>query len=416
MTPSDTPGPSSPKIEDEDEEMASGSEGESDDGKTWCICNGPDDGRKMINCDGCENWFHLKCLKIPDQVGDLIKDFFCPACTTETHRTKYNPHCSSKPCMKPARIELYPKGEWKYCSDDHGRRFAREAMKRLRAEGGATRGGVISGPELRNMLESVSTEEEWKRLGEKPGLDANKMRELRKKSEASVGGMAQVENISAIASPMPILPGQETPIETVEITDTDVHMRGGGDEDMAFDEEFFDPSQFDEQLLNEDEMSRIIDIEDEKAKAKATMQLYRAKAELLNSIKEKNTLLHAAINSIEKRNLMCGFDTILALNDAELASFLSLQPNNTLAAPEVDAAKLASNDKLLGPYERPGSLDGWHSTCIRKKCVKHGEWNKIFKEDTRYQAFLANRMVEKLENEEREIRSVAQVRAMVDEE
>lgn len=413
-TPSGTPGATSPKadVEEDGEEEGSSSEEESDDGKTWCICNGPDDGRKMINCDGCENWFHLKCLKIPDHVGDLIKDFYCPACTSAENRTKYNPHCSSKPCMKPARIELFPKGEWKYCSDDHGRRYARDALKKARDDEEASRGGELNRGELLNMLEQTQGTDEWRRLGQKPRVDAAKMMELKQKTEG------QPEQFSAFESPQPTLPSQETPIDTVEQGDEDVHMRGGGGEQMdeILDESLFDPGQYDEQLLNEDEMSRIIEIEDEKAKAKATVELYKRKGELLNGIKEKNAILLSQISALEKRSMMCGFDSILALNDPQLVAFLETKEDSTFVVPEVDTVKLASGDKLFGPYKRDDGVDAFHSTCTRKKCLKHGEWSKIFKEDTRYQAFLANRMEEKLGNEEREIREVAQVRAMVDDE
>src|SRR5690606_17815250 len=56
-----------------------GSESESDsekdeDKKTWedrtadpnlyCICRQPDDGKPMICCDLCGEWYHARCLKL----------------------------------------------------------------------------------------------------------------------------------------------------------------------------------------------------------------------------------------------------------------------------------------------------------------------------------------------------------------
>lgn len=34
------------------------------DSPTYCICRGPDNGRLMVCCDVCEEWFHCDCVKI----------------------------------------------------------------------------------------------------------------------------------------------------------------------------------------------------------------------------------------------------------------------------------------------------------------------------------------------------------------
>jgi len=30
----------------------------------YCICRCPDDGKLMVECEGCQEWFHASCLKL----------------------------------------------------------------------------------------------------------------------------------------------------------------------------------------------------------------------------------------------------------------------------------------------------------------------------------------------------------------
>lgn len=53
-----------------------------DDEEHFCICNGPDDGRPMIECSNGRacvmNWFHLGCVgmgvdEVPEEQGLLVR-------------------------------------------------------------------------------------------------------------------------------------------------------------------------------------------------------------------------------------------------------------------------------------------------------------------------------------------------------
>lgn len=46
----------------------------------FCICRKPDNGDLMVGCDGCDDWYHFKCMKIDIKYQELIARYFCPYC------------------------------------------------------------------------------------------------------------------------------------------------------------------------------------------------------------------------------------------------------------------------------------------------------------------------------------------------
>ena len=48
--------------------------------KTYCICNKPDDGFMMIQCDSCLEWFHCACVHITKHQAGAITTYICPIC------------------------------------------------------------------------------------------------------------------------------------------------------------------------------------------------------------------------------------------------------------------------------------------------------------------------------------------------
>ena len=52
--------------------------------KTYCICEcDGNDGRFMVACDGCNNWFHPSCIGTTKQEVEKVKNFYCPKCREE---------------------------------------------------------------------------------------------------------------------------------------------------------------------------------------------------------------------------------------------------------------------------------------------------------------------------------------------
>ena len=150
--------------------------------EVYCICKQPDDGRLMVGCDGCDDWFHFSCMKIPEEYRDLVYSFYCPYCqagitgkkveaagkdgTVALPKTLWKRKCRLKSCYKPCK-----EGS-KYCSEEHGMEYIRDALGRLQhgvAVGDSPHGGKkIKDPrsDLRDMLiHSGGSIEKFKVLG-----------------------------------------------------------------------------------------------------------------------------------------------------------------------------------------------------------------------------------------------------------
>ncbi|KAK2462116.1 hypothetical protein APHAL10511_006579 [Amanita phalloides] len=50
-----------------------------------CICDGANDGRQLVQCDGCDTWYHLQCIGIRniDELGREEDPWFCHSCTRD---------------------------------------------------------------------------------------------------------------------------------------------------------------------------------------------------------------------------------------------------------------------------------------------------------------------------------------------
>ena len=46
----------------------------------FCFCNKPYDGTRMIQCDSCKNWFHIKCVNIKWKNITADKEYYCTNC------------------------------------------------------------------------------------------------------------------------------------------------------------------------------------------------------------------------------------------------------------------------------------------------------------------------------------------------
>ncbi|KZZ90029.1 PHD-finger motif containing protein [Ascosphaera apis ARSEF 7405] len=150
----------------------------------FCICRTADDHTWMIACDGgCDDWFHGKCVNIDEGDSELIDKYICPSCQERDGKhTTFKPMCRYPSCRKPARAtDARPS---KYCSDEHGEILILNEEGVDRSEppnysdgdedtedeptlqpDAASRGGILSAPELKALIEIVKSAVEFRNLG-----------------------------------------------------------------------------------------------------------------------------------------------------------------------------------------------------------------------------------------------------------
>jgi hypothetical protein len=46
----------------------------------YCSCHKPDDGKFMICCDSCQEWFHGRCVQVTQKAADRTAFWACPEC------------------------------------------------------------------------------------------------------------------------------------------------------------------------------------------------------------------------------------------------------------------------------------------------------------------------------------------------
>ena len=178
--------------DDDDEEM---DEGDIDDDDVYCLCRKPDTGTFMIGCDGtCDDWFHGKCVGIEERDKNLIDKYICPNCQKAgIGRTTWKRICRREGCRLPAKIGKSKSGKdgSKYCSEECGVRYFREMVAKTRgreetAKNRASRrkssivsherppidddlgarGGLLAAGELKALVNSSKSAEDFKKLGE----------------------------------------------------------------------------------------------------------------------------------------------------------------------------------------------------------------------------------------------------------
>lgn len=120
----------------------------------YCICRKPDvEGELMISCDGCDEWFHFKCMRLNNNRQALIAKFFCKFCAWKgVGETLWKRKCRVERCWEPIRPES------KYCSEEHAVSYIRQSLLQREA-----RAGDCSQEELVSIVAYVG--EDYAKLG-----------------------------------------------------------------------------------------------------------------------------------------------------------------------------------------------------------------------------------------------------------
>lgn len=94
--------------------------------EVYCVCRKPDHGGElMVGCDGCEEWFHFKCMKINVKNQKLIDSFFCKFCQWQgVGKTKWHRKCRVESCYNPIRKNE----KSKYCSEECGLEYLKTRL------------------------------------------------------------------------------------------------------------------------------------------------------------------------------------------------------------------------------------------------------------------------------------------------
>lgn len=89
----------------------------------FCICRQPDLGEIMVACDGCEEWFHMRCAALDTRLAPLIAQFYCEFCLWQNKgSTLWKRKCRLGSCYEA----VLPHS--KYCGDQHGQEYLRAAL------------------------------------------------------------------------------------------------------------------------------------------------------------------------------------------------------------------------------------------------------------------------------------------------
>ncbi|KAG9947309.1 hypothetical protein KCU85_g5778, partial [Aureobasidium melanogenum] len=358
-----SPARSSPDVDGNGDQDMSGDDGEEEEGGAisdtdlYCICRKPDTGTFMIGCDGgCDDWFHGKCVNISEKWKTLIDKYICPFCEERgVGETTWKRMCRRNGCGLPAQVS----NNSKFCSERCGQLFFQgliaERTRQITGGDLGARGGLISGNEVKSMIQVCPTVEALHNFNN--------------------GSISPVPGSS---------PGA---------------MR----DESAEDETLFSH----ESALNDIERERIDQITNLRATARARHSLLRDKLKFVTMLKTVASRLadHRAV----KPKDLCGYDFRLSWSEEEFDVWRSSEAGQE--ALRIESLPLPSDEDLDGDTGMAGSNDSEPSTCMKKKCSRHYDWARLAIDDTRDELAQNTQFRQGLDKEEKEIIERARLRA-----
>lgn len=123
--------------------------------EVYCVCRKPDHGGElMVGCDGCEEWFHFKCMKLNVKNQKLIDSFFCKFCQWQGFgTTKWHRKCRLASCHNP----ILKNEKSKYCSEECGLQYFKSRL---------TGSDVLTQNDIRVVLTKCSGHDDLTRMGQ----------------------------------------------------------------------------------------------------------------------------------------------------------------------------------------------------------------------------------------------------------
>jgi len=369
--PSDRSGSVDPDEEEEEEE-----EGTPVSDDLYCLCRRPDTGTFMIGCDGqCDDWFHGKCVGIEERDKNLIDKFMCPRCTEAgIGRTTWKRICRRSGCRLPARVGKNKHGSdgSKYCSDECGVLFFRQMTAAARGSEQAgksrssrrkshhipsesqtsndlgARGGVLAPAEVRALLDSSQSLDEFKKLGE------------------------------GVLSP-PATP--------------DGKKNGDG----KYQGEY-----------TELETQTLAEITTKKDASRVRHQLLKDRQQFINMTKQAAARA-CAENELKPKDY-CGFDPRLEWSEDQFAIWRASLIGEQAFALGTLAIEQSGNEHMVDEDDDNEGIFATVHICEKKKCARHLEWVKLATDDVRFEMSDNSDRMRGLDREEKEIRERAALR------
>ncbi|KAH0062727.1 hypothetical protein KCU96_g20325, partial [Aureobasidium melanogenum] len=271
--------------------------------------------------------------------------------------TTWKRMCRRNGCGMPAQVSK----DSKFCSDRCGQLFFQaliaERTRQVTAGDLGARGGLISGNEVKSMIQVCPTAEALHNFNNGP------------------------------VSPMP---GSSPSAMKDEDTDGETLLSH-------------------ESALNDIERERIGQITHLKATARARHSLLKDRAKFVAMLKTVASRLadHRAV----KPKDLCGYDSRLAWGEEEFGAWSSSEAGQE--ALRIESLPLPSDEDLDGDTGMTGVVAATSepSTCMKKKCNRHYDWARLDMDHTRFELGQNAQFMQGLDKEEKEIIERARLRA-----
>lgn len=402
----------------------------SDDGGTYCICRGPDDHSKMVQCEQCDEWYHIRCIQMKEWWYDLVEHYFCPKCVTTERRCQYKKVCRLDGCNKAARSELLPDGSWKYCSDAHMDKWAERMIAKAPSGVGPSRGGAISRGELKRLVDQNPTTAQFYALGKKPHLKGVLVNDGPGDScvEDYTAGSASADADlkEPIRKPFMKEGGAPTRGKWITLAELRKRVEANATTGIIQDSQATSSATSDEatqyivsmetlsdgrlhdwlgQYLTEEEQMKIHSLNSHREELSKQRSIFEMKEKLTSFVKAKANRVLAEIKEFDNRKDICGYDRILGKNEPELDIWLKSEAGieafatGRLPDPAIDAS-VVEQDQIEG-------------MCIRKRCTSHVQWFRLHMQDTRFEVAELTKQELKLDQLELAIFETVETRVLL---
>ncbi|KAL5116846.1 COMPASS (complex proteins associated with Set1p) component [Pleosporales sp. CAS-2024a] len=373
-----TPGlESSPAPDHSSQGHASDDEGDSsEDHNLYCICKKPDNHRWMIGCDGgCDDWFHGDCINMKQADEELVDKFICPSCEENGRgHTTWKPMCRRDGCRKPARVAK--ERESKYCTDACGALFMAEQLQRTAGAKGA------------NAAKS-------KRAKKKGGKAED---EAEEDEPTPLGGVLRSKDLKALVDASPNIQAFKnlgTGVLTPPQTASPNRATFDGIDGFA---------------LTTGERERLSALYNEKSQLKDRLEVLKDREKFVSMAKEQ--AVRVAEREKIKMKEFCGYDSRLSWSDAEFLQWRN--SGHGQAAFKFSTLSPTTEQIDSMPSSSPAPDANKESVCLKKRCPKHPQWQKLNLQDARFEELEVVEAMKECEKEEKSVRERARRRGAKD--